>query len=81
MNNLKKKTVVVTGGAGFVGIHLCHFLIGKGRKVICLDNLSTGNKVNILDLLKNKNFKFIEVDVTEFPPSVIGKVAIGEIYH
>jgi len=46
-----KKTVLVAGGAGFVGSHLCDALVKAGRSVICLDNLSTGSRVNISHLL------------------------------
>ena len=46
------KTVLVTGGAGFIGSHLCEFLLEKGFKVICMDNLITGNEDNIKHLKK-----------------------------
>ncbi|MCX6704775.1 MAG: SDR family oxidoreductase [Candidatus Woesebacteria bacterium] len=59
------KTCLVTGGAGFIGSHLCDVLIDKGCKVICLDNLLTGSKENIKHLLDNPSFKFIEADVTK----------------
>ncbi len=57
---------VVTGGAGFLGSHLCDKLIENGHKVICLDNLITGSLDNIAHLFGNENFKFIKYDVTEF---------------
>jgi len=57
---------VVTGGAGFLGSHLVDCLIGRGHKVIAVDNLVTGSLENIAHLAGNKNFKFIEQDVTEF---------------
>ena len=57
------KTIFVTGGAGFLGSHLCDRLIEKKYRVICLDNLITGSEKNIKHLLKNKNFKFIKTDV------------------
>ncbi|MFH0763391.1 MAG: GDP-mannose 4,6-dehydratase, partial [Candidatus Omnitrophota bacterium] len=57
--------ILITGGAGFIGSHLCDFLIGKGHKVICMDNLITGKKENIAHLLRNKNFKFINHNVSE----------------
>lgn len=57
---------VVTGGAGFLGSHLCDLLLGKGHQVICLDNLITGNVANIEHLAGNDNFKFIKIDVTEY---------------
>ena len=56
--------ILITGGAGFIGSHLCNFLIGKGHKVICMDNLITGKKENIAHLLPNKNFKFINHNVS-----------------
>lgn len=56
--------ILVTGGAGFIGSHLCDFLLEKGYYVICMDNFITGNKANIKHLMQNKNFKFIEHDVS-----------------
>ncbi|MCX5697150.1 MAG: SDR family oxidoreductase [Candidatus Omnitrophica bacterium] len=63
---MRKKTVVVTGGAGFIGSHLCDRLISKGFKVICLDNFITGTPDNISQLSKNKDFIFIRHNVTTF---------------
>ncbi|MCL6098260.1 MAG: SDR family oxidoreductase [Bacteroidetes bacterium] len=63
---MKKKTAVVTGGAGFLGSHLCDRLISEGFKVICLDNLLTGRLENIEHLFGNENFQFIKLDVTNF---------------
>jgi len=57
------KKVLVTGGAGFVGSHLCDRLIKDGHEVICLDNLFTGSRDNIAHLSANPNFTFIERDV------------------
>ncbi len=69
----KKKTLktqqpisVVTGGAGFLGSHLSDLLIARGHKVIAIDNFVTGSVDNISHLAGNKNFKFIQQDVTEF---------------
>ena len=59
------KTVLLTGGAGFIGSHLCDFLLGKGFRVICLDNLITGNIKNIEHIIPNKNFKYIIHDVSK----------------
>ena len=74
------KTTLVTGGAGFIGSHLCDRLIKNGKKVICLDNLLTGSQKNVAQLLANKNFFFIKQDVCE--PFVSRKFAkIDEIYH
>lgn len=60
------KTSVVTGGAGFLGSHLCERLLAEGHRVICLDNLITGSLSNIEHLFANKNFTFIQYDVTNF---------------
>ena len=57
---------VVTGGAGFLGSHLCDKLIAEGHNVICIDNLLTGSEKNIEHLSDNKNFTFIKHDVTKF---------------
>jgi len=57
--------VLVTGGAGFIGSFLCEELLNKGHNVVCLDNFSTGKKINIRHLLKDSNFKLIEHDVTK----------------
>ena len=59
------KRILVTGGAGFLGSHLCDRLLAYGNDVICLDNLFTGSKGNIRHLLSNPYFEFIRHDVTE----------------
>jgi len=59
------KRILVTGGAGFIGSNLCRFLLDKGHEVICLDNLFTGRKENIQDLMDNPKFEFIRHDITE----------------
>lgn len=63
---MQKKIAVVTGGAGFLGSHLCDKLIKEGMKVICLDNLLTGRVQNIEHLFGNENFQFVKLDVTNF---------------
>lgn len=57
--------ILVTGGAGFIGSHLCERLLAAGEEVICLDNFFTGRKENILHLLDNKRFELIRHDVIE----------------
>lgn len=61
----RMKRVLVTGGAGFLGSHLCDRLIEEGNDVICVDNLFTGSKDNIRHLLSNPYFEFIRHDITE----------------
>lgn len=62
---MKKNRVLVTGGAGFLGSHLCDRLLADGNDVICVDNLFTGLKDNIRHLLENPYFEFIRYDVTQ----------------
>jgi nucleoside-diphosphate-sugar epimerase len=61
-NSLK---IVVTGGAGFIGSHLCARLLEDGHSVLCVDNLLTGSKQNIESLFKNSRFTFLQQDVTQ----------------
>lgn len=63
---MSKKTAVVTGGAGFLGSHLCDRLLSEGCRVICIDNLLTGNIKNISHLFGNENFSFIKHDITNY---------------
>lgn len=56
--------ILVTGGAGFIGSHLCDRLLQEGHEVLCVDNLFTGQKQNIFHLLGNKNFEFLRHDIT-----------------
>ena len=60
-----QNTVLVTGGAGFIGSHLCKRLLNDGFDVVCMDNLFTGTLKNIQDLKTNKNFEFVKHDITE----------------
>ncbi len=55
--------ILVTGGAGFIGSHLCEKLLEQGHDVVCVDNLFTGSKQNIQKLLQNTSFKFVEHDI------------------
>ena len=77
MNNKSNhKRVLVTGGAGFLGSHLCERLLEMGNEVICVDNLYTGSKNNILHLFQNKKFEFMRHDIT-FPLYL----EVDEIYN
>ena len=80
--NVMSKTSLVAGGAGFIGSHLCEALLGKGHKVICFDNLSTGNKRNVQKFLQDDNFTFIQGNVAD--PTAYGSIEnlkIEKIYH
>jgi len=63
---IKNMKILVTGGAGFLGSHICDLLIKKGHSVICVDNLITGNTDNIKHLGGNRKFRFLKHDVTEY---------------
>lgn len=68
--------ILVTGGAGFIGSHLCEELLNKKHDVICLDNFFTGNKDNIIHLMDNHRFELIRHDITE--PILL---EVDQIYH
>ncbi|MBQ1652182.1 MAG: GDP-mannose 4,6-dehydratase, partial [Bacteroidales bacterium] len=70
------KKILVTGGAGFIGSHLCGRLLNDGNEVICLDNYSSGTKDNIMHLLDNPYFELVRHDVT-MPFSI----EVDEIYN
>lgn len=59
------KKILITGGAGFIGSHLCERLLNEGNYIICLDNFFTGSKSNIEHLIESKNFELVEHDITE----------------
>ena len=70
---MRRKVVLITGGAGFIGSHLCDLFLKKGYRVICMDNLLTGSIDNIRHHLKHKDFKFVRHNVTKYI-DVKGKV-------
>ena len=70
------KRTLVTGGAGFIGSHLCDRLLARGDEVVCVDNFYTGRRSNVLYLLNNPRFELIRHDVT-FPLYV----EVDEIYN
>lgn len=76
------KTALVTGGAGFIGSHLCDRLLKDGRRVICVDNFITGNRENISHLENRKAFTFIEADVSQPTKDYLSDTPrIDEIFH
>ncbi len=62
----KRRKVVITGGAGFIGSHLCDFFLDKGWEVVCVDNLLTGSPDNVVHLLGRPGFTFLDLDVSGF---------------
>lgn len=86
----EKKNILVTGGAGFIGSHLCERLVRDGHRVVCVDNLATGHVRNIEHLLSNPNFQFLRLDIneafdlekyTELSAFKLPFQGIQEIYH
>nr|WP_237698601.1 MULTISPECIES: GDP-mannose 4,6-dehydratase [unclassified Hydrogenobaculum] len=71
-----RKRILITGGAGFIGSHLCERLLEEGNEVICVDNFFTGSKENIKHLLGNPYFEVLRHDIT-FPLYV----EVDEIYN
>lgn len=69
------QTALVAGGAGFIGSHLCKRLLRDGYKVICVDNLITGGKGNIEELLNNREFQFVEEDIAQKSSKWTGRFA------
>ncbi len=87
---MDKHTVLVTGGAGFIGSFLCEALLNEGKQVICVDNFSTGHVRNIEPMLRNPDFQFLRLDINEpfdleaFPelePFKVKFLGLQEIYH
>lgn len=76
MKDLKKKRILVTGGAGFLGSHLCERLLYEGHDVLCVDNFFTGSRENIIHLLDSNRFEFMRHDIC-FPLYV----EVDEIYN
>ena len=66
MKETKTHTLLITGGAGFIGSNLCEYFLSKGNKVICLDNFATGHRHNLKDCISNSNFSLIEGDIRNF---------------
>lgn len=81
VNKLKGKSVLVTGGAGFIGSNLVENLLNIGAKVTVLDNLATGKKENITEFFNHPNFKFIEGDIRNFDDCLKALEAIDCVSH
>ncbi len=86
----EKRIAIVTGGAGFIGSHLCERLLADGQQVICIDNFITSEVANIETMLKNPDFEFLKHDINEpFDPEAFPELArfkldvhgVHEIYH
>ncbi|MFZ4678810.1 MAG: SDR family oxidoreductase [Flavobacterium sp.] len=76
-----KNTVLITGGAGFIGTNLCEYFLSKGYFVICLDNFATGHKHNITEFLQHKNFKLIEGDIRNLEQCKNAVIGVDYVLH
>jgi len=74
--------ILVTGGAGFIGDHLCRYLLEQGNIVVAIDNLHSGSMENIEDLQKHRNFLFVKHDIREKKwPNILTVLKFAQIYH
>ncbi len=78
---LSNKTILVTGGAGFIGSNLCEALLEKENKVVCLDNFATSKKENIEEFIDNPNFVFIEGDIRKLEDCLKACQGVDYILH
>src|SRR6201990_1691898 len=73
---MSRRRILVTGGSGFLGSHLCERLLKDGHEVVCLDNFFTGSRANVEHLLDNHRFELMRHDVTERMT-----MEVDEVYH
>lgn len=76
-----KNTILVTGGAGFIGSNLCEYFLEKGHQIVCLDNFSTGYRHNIEPFLSNPNFRLIEGDIRDLETCIIAVEGCDYVLH
>ncbi|BFM42325.1 SDR family oxidoreductase [Flavobacterium sp. CFS9] len=74
-------TILITGGAGFIGSNLSEYFLGLGHKVICLDNFSTGHRHNLKDFISNPNFRLIEGDIRNFADCALAVEGVDYVLH
>ena len=74
-------TILITGGAGFIGSNLSEYFLGLGYKVVCLDNFSTGHRHNLKDFIDNPNYKLIEGDIRNIADCVLAVVGVDYVLH
>ena len=81
MREITKYTILITGGAGFIGSNLCEYFLAKGNKVICLDNFATGHRHNLKACLDNTEFSLIEGDIRNFEDCKKAMTAVDYVLH
>ena len=78
---ITKTTILITGGAGFIGTNLCEYFLSKGYFVVCFDNFATGNKHNIAEFLVHENFKLIEGDIRNLEQCKNAVIGVDYVLH
>src|SRR4051812_37305899 len=81
MQNGRQHEVLVAGGAGFLGSHLCERLMDAGAKVVVLDNLQTGDQANLRGLIRRPGFEFVQADIVDPLPAKVLKRSFDRIYN
>ena len=81
MKTSTQNTILITGGAGFIGSNLCEYFLGLGHKVICLDNFSTGHRHNLKDFIDNSNFRLIEGDIRNIDDCILAVEGVNYVLH
>ena len=78
---ITKTTILITGGAGFIGTNLCEYFLSKGYFVVCFDNFATGHKHNIAEFLVHENFKLIEGDIRNLEQCKNAVIGVDYVLH
>ena len=81
MKTSSQNTILITGGAGFIGSNLSEYFLGLGHKVICLDNFSTGHRHNLKGFLENPNFRLIEGDIRNIEDCNLAVYGVDYVLH
>lgn len=81
MSEQVQETILITGGAGFIGSNLCEYFLGKNYKVTCLDNFATGHRHNLLQCIAHPNFKLIEGDIRNLEDCVAAVKGVQYVLH
>ncbi|WP_343588634.1 SDR family oxidoreductase [Flavobacterium sp.] len=81
MKNEIKSTILITGGAGFIGSNLTEYFLDLGYKIVCLDNFSTGHRHNLKDFLDNPDFKLIEADIRSLADCNLAVQGVDYVLH
>jgi UDP-N-acetylglucosamine 4-epimerase len=81
MIKVNNTSILITGGAGFIGSNLCEYFLSKGYKVTCLDNFATGHRHNLKDLIENPNFRLIEGDIRNLADCQNAVIGVDYVLH